>query len=382
MANFAMLSILLVTLSGTCFGAATIKHVVRRESPVGQHDQIEVAESTSMVEREDQVDDVCEYDFTMGNESSLGGCPTSAETLVTNDGICKMAAEELGAHSDNGFLKISALDAVKKRQNPRACYMANCEHNTAHREKKCFYYNAVLDDGSQQNETEIADLATTNSDPKISVCRRPKYRDGTTFTGIPPTDDATKSFDTTKKNADGSAYTTLFDSGCGSEYEIILDKTECERYAGCMQSASCQAPSGFLIGRSPRINASKHMDYPLGCFKNTRDRPDEQSPGPCVFFNDPELYKTDPDNMVVDTATGTKSLKAEIASATGMGNPTRPVGVPICKIKSSVKNNWGLHAIEDKSSTDATAEATAAAAAATSSPPPAAAADDTPADGK
>lgn len=243
-----------------CLGAtlyAEKSQTVRREPPaeslqMGAHgEMIQVssanADSTShmridgegatapdtLVTNQEALDDMatqfCDFDFPTGKTGSNNCTHPTNQSLILQENMCIFAASEAGATtSHSSFKEPSEWENV----HPKGCFKYSCSEAA---NNVCYFYNG---DGDWPN----GDLKGT------PICSRPKHLNGT-------------------RNSAAA------DAGCPAGYEVIDHGDTCFKTAGCL---------GYCTGSEFRIgeqNASKHLEYPRGCFIDNTDG--------CVYYNGP-----------------------------------------------------------------------------------------------
>jgi len=200
--------------------------------------------------------DFCRYDYTLGEENSKECEADSQHHLILQEEMCIQAAKQAHAGTETGRFK---LDTVDKPNHPKGCfYMKNCAAGA--RTKDCFFFNGV------EPEPNGATITGT------PVCSRPKYKMGT------------------KDSVGGAA-----DGNCPVGYSVIMHQLTCAATATCLSKA-CP----LKAQRVGEHNASRQMDYPIGCFVDPDDG--------CMYFN-----PTTPING---------------------GTPSAPRGVPVCNVST------------------------------------------------
>jgi hypothetical protein len=190
--------------------------------------------------------DYCDMDFPLGNKDTKGECKdsnpgngdNSTKAIEESNGgeslMCEKAAELAGATVPDFTYSIGSDDYNK---HPKGCFLHSCSQDIV---KNCYFYN-----GAPSQPT----AATVSGTP---VCFRPKYQNGTQFNSEAPTDTG----------------------GCDTpDYAVISTYQDCFDYATCKNSVVCKNQH-FKIGDH---NASKHLDYPKGCFQHSDG---------CVYWND------------------------------------------------------------------------------------------------
>lgn len=201
--------------------------------------------------------DFCKYDFPLGVAGSKATCTdTSEHHIILNEEMCIKAAQEAGASTPHATFDLDHWDF---NTHPKGCfYKQGCSEDP---KGNCYFFNGV-------------DPMPTGSGAMqgTPVCSRDKYKNGTV-------------------DSAGAE-----EAGCATGYATIMDEAQCSAAAKCL--GDC-AGVYFRIGEA---NASRHLDFPQGCFIHKKmDGIDEQG---CVYFNEPSP----------------------------LGRPTGPKGTPICKV--------------------------------------------------
>jgi hypothetical protein len=215
------------------------------------------------IEKSASGDDYCDYDYTFGKQNT-NFCDNRSTTEMSDlkDNECIFASTKSGAQTPNfGFEIPQEWDDV----HPKGCFTFPCGDKTGW----CYFEN---EDGAIPHKNMTG----------YPVCRRWRYLNGHSVAGA-----------------------AVDDPGMcpHSEYEVIPGHDDCQKAASCL--GDC-AGSEFRIGTH---NASKHDEFPPGCFMHKNDTHDRS----CVYWNDPEK----------GTRPGEKN------------HPTMPQGTPICRVKSS-----------------------------------------------
>jgi hypothetical protein len=181
---------------------------------------------------------ICNCDFPVGTEGSEATCAETTHSPTNDAELCGKAAEFSGAHTvDWSTAWKSSWDS-----HPLNCFkLPSCPAGVS---GTCYGYNEVA---------QIPDDQKT-SITGTPICKREKYVYG-------------------EEDKEGSAT-------CPDGYEVLMDDVECKSAAGCMgkECAANAMPFQFYIGH---INASRHADYPKGCFHHDG----------CAYFNsgDPDI---------------------------------------------------------------------------------------------
>lgn len=179
-------------------------------------------------------DDSC-TDFVMGTDNDVTCTDTDNHTLVTAKDDCIEAASRSGATTNDDTLKMNSSDQAV---SPTGCFKRACSSTDS---SICYFYNGIA---------QLPANAVVTGTP---VCSRKKILTGTAGVG----------------------------GGCPTGYEVIEGagsdvQNACISAAACLGKSLPQAPNSMLVGN---MNASKHLDYPAGCFIDSLDG--------LVYFNGP-----------------------------------------------------------------------------------------------
>lgn len=238
-------SVALALLATSAHGATLYgekSQTVRREAPVKTVEMSSRAEMmqvspaktdpNTLVTTEEELEDMavqfCDYDFPTGKTDTNNCTDGSKHEMILQEEMCIFAASEAGATTAHDSFK---EPAEWEDKHPKGCFKYKCSESP---KNVCYFYNGDGDWPSQPKGTPI--------------CSRPKHLNGTK-------DSAAK------------------DGGCPSGYKVVDDGETCYKSAGCL---------GYCTGAEFRIgtsNASKHLEYPRGCFIDNTDG--------CVYYNGP-----------------------------------------------------------------------------------------------
>jgi len=271
--------------------------------------------------------DYCNYDFPLGQANvAPGNCTEGNESLILSEDMCIKAADRADAGMSSHYV---IEDEAWENARPKGCFKFNCAASES-ANQICYFYNGI---GDWPDATLAAKHQETFAG--TPVCSRPKIALGTN--------------DTNAQCPGGYKAITGDDINDQLQHENM-----CYLTANCLSDAQGDE---FRIGEQ---NASKHLDFPRGCF-------------------------IDNDNLV---GGGAGKVYFNPKTAEGFGADGVVKGTPICKVDSGVK--WDAsgtqttfeytgvdsHSLHDKARHDAgdrDAKAVAAAnAAPTPAPPPAA----------
>jgi hypothetical protein len=222
----------------------------------------------------DNAADYCNIDFPLGQaDTQPGNCTNGNETLIS-----KLDCEEAITVSAAGtptHLQISGERYENAR--PKGCFKYSCSESA---KGVCYFYNGIGD----WPDATLADTKYNESFVGTPICKRDKYVMGTNDTN----------------------------AGCPGGYKAITSDDVADQLQHenlCFLVANCLSydrGDEFRIGEH---NASKHLDFPRGCFKDN-DGLVEGKPG-SVYFNP--------------------------KTAEGFGADGVVKGTPICKVNSYVK---------------------------------------------
>lgn len=165
-----------------------------------------------------------EYDYLLGKKGQNECRNPENETLVTDDNMCRYAAQRAGAHTDaDNIFKVSDFRSQKTR--PYGCFHMKCNPAGAASaaETNCYFVN--LGARVLSNDTGTHFRGTP-------ICKRKLYADG-------------------GQNGQG---------GCPAEYKVIMNETLCNEMCG-IDDFKCN--EFFRIGVQ---NYTQHHDFPKGCF--------------------------------------------------------------------------------------------------------------------
>jgi len=221
--------------------------------------------------------DYCNYDFVLGTDTAPGNCSQANESII-DETTCIFAQTLSGAGvASSGF----SLDHDERYENsrPKGCFKYSPCGGVAN--GVCYFYNTIE---TTPNDT-YAMSKYSEAFGGTPVCYRPKYVLGTNDTN----------------------------AGCPGGYKAITseDTTDQLQHENlCFLTANCMgqyaAATDFRIGEH---NASKHLDFPRGCF-------------------------VDNDGLV-DGNAGKVYFNAKTAEGFGADGAVK--GTPICKVNSYVK---------------------------------------------
>jgi len=276
-------TILACVLLAVGTGAVTINtekdSVVRRERHsveltadgeiVQQH--VKMSSQKSEPEQSDSLrNGLCNLDFVEGT-ADTSNCsddplnPTN-HTIIFQESLCKAAADYSGAgQSVNGSMQLAHYWEHKR---PRGCFKESC---TSSPSGACYMINMV----GELPPNPVG----------MPICTRPRN-----LLGI--------------KDAQTGAATSIADkeTGCPKGYKVIDDYDKCIEVSNCLNYAG---GDNFVIGTH---NASRHLEYPRGCFIDNQDNK--------TYFN--------PANPV--------------------GDGLNVLGTPICNVSTVVR--WGAGGVQ------------------------------------
>jgi len=216
----------------------------------------------------------CDEDFPLGQADQEPGNCTNANETLTDETQCIFAQAQSGAGTATA-LRISGERYENAR--PKGCFKYSCSESA---NGVCYFYNGIGDwpDANLSKTKYSEDFVGT------PICSRPKYVLGTNDTN----------------------------AGCPGGYKAITsdDATDQLQHENlCFLVANCLSydrGDEFRIGEH---NASKHLDFPRGCF-------------------------VDNDGLVAGTA-GEVFFNPKTAEGFGADGVVK--GTPICKVNSYVK---------------------------------------------
>lgn len=250
---------------------ATIAHgldsVVRREPQSvhlsadgdlkrGRDTQDKARDEPAALAADEELSDlaICNIDFIRGPVNSTNCSDTTQHALILEESLCRQAAEYsnamAGVHAGPNSSMI--LPVNYEYFKPRGCFKEACTESPT---GVCYVLNEIGDWPSHP-EGE-------------AICSRPKNLNGTQDSNW----------------------------GCPTGYGVIDDPETCESVANCLSKT---AGEPFIIGT---YNASRHLDYPRGCFIDSEDDK--------VYYN----------------------------SASPLGEGLNVRGTPICNVTNVVR--WG-----------------------------------------
>jgi len=194
---------------------------------VKQSSDVTVADNTKITTQEKAAlaQAFCDYDFPMGKDgtSNCTEDPSANNSLILQESMCIEAGIESGATTSHASFKIGQ---EWEQKHPKGCFKDKCSEAT---NGVCYFYNG---NGDWPTETQVG----------TPVCSRKKHLNG-------------------KNGSTGVGD----DKACPAGYVVIDDEDQCSATANCLSYAT---GSEFRIGLQ---NASKHGDYPRGCFISTDD---------------------------------------------------------------------------------------------------------------
>jgi hypothetical protein len=201
----------------------------------------------------------CNYTFPLGPDNT-DTCDDATHSMILDEDMCIFAATLSGAMTSHDSFNIQDWDSLHpKDERPQGCFKHACAEAA---NGVCYFYNG---DGQ----------APTGTITGTKVCKAPRWLQSTTPDVAAPTCPTVGSV----------------------TYTLVDDETSCRAAASC---TSIAPGTIFQIGVH---NASKHLDYPRGCF--------------------------------VDKDDG----KAYINEASSMGDPTGAVtGTVLCNVSSEAQH--------------------------------------------
>jgi len=182
---------------------------------------VEMGSQKSEPEQSDSLrSDECNTDFVEGTVDTSNCSDATQHDMILQESMCKDAARYSGAgESVNGSMQ---LVHTWEHRRPRGCFKESCS-TTASPSGVCYRINLI---GDWPTHPE-----------GMPICTRPRN-----LLGL--------------KNAQAS---------CPTGYKVIDDEDTCMTVSNCLQ---LRAGDNFVIGTH---NATRHLDYPRGCFIDNQD---------------------------------------------------------------------------------------------------------------
>jgi len=220
--------------------------------------------------------DYCNEDFPLGQAGQEPGNCTNANESLIDKAQCEFALTQSAAGTPTK-IEIEGERYVNAR--PKGCFKYSCSESA---KGVCYFYNGI----GNWPDANLADTKYNESFVGTPVCSRPKYVLGTNDTN----------------------------AGCPGGYKAITsddvsDQLQHENL--CFLVANCKSLNRGPEFRIGEHNASKHLDFPRGCFIDYDGLVDSGETAPTVYFNP--------------------------KTAEGFGADGVVKGTPICKVNSYVK---------------------------------------------
>jgi len=240
---FVIPMLLLLTHGAIGASLSASDALMRRQKQSGRMDSMPMIASGELSQSKPQTkversgpSDYCDVDFVVGtngtNDCTVpNGVNGETQSLITTEAMCRQAATEA-----NGVVQADMnIHADLQNLRPKGCFQKPCDAAVTVEGETiptCFFFNG-------NKETPGSGGAKIVGSP---VCHRARFLNYV----VPDTDTG--------------------NAGCPDGYRTIPTSLPCKQVSNCLADV---AGDQFRVGLS---NASKHLDYPLGCFIDKLDQ--------------------------------------------------------------------------------------------------------------